>query len=65
MVRLNNQMIQENFQDELAEETTSVKITETREVILDYLNKSEVDLDKNRLMQIFDTLHMEALNDEG
>ena len=52
---------QENFSDELASEATTVKITETREVIADYLDKSNVDIDKSRLLEIFDELYMEAM----
>lgn len=57
-------VIQENFQDELVETATTVKLNSTREVIFDYLEKSTIDLDKIRLMSIFDDLHIEALNAE-
>lgn len=57
--------IQEAFQDELSEETTQeVDLTNTRDIIVEYIANSNIDLDADRLMSIFDELYSLAQTEE-
>lgn len=55
--------IQEIFVDELSEEKATVDITKTRDVIVEYLDGSEVDLDKDKILSIFDSLYNQAISE--
>lgn len=54
--------VQEVFVDELSEERATVDIMKTRDVISEYLDNSNLTLDKNRVMIIFDEIHSEAMH---
>lgn len=57
--------VQETFQDELSEETTKeVDLTKTRDIISEYIANSQIDLDSNRLLGIFDELYSLAQTEE-
>lgn len=56
--------IQETFVEELSEEASTVDIKDTRDVIIEYLNNSDVELDKEIILAIFDDLYNQAILDE-
>jgi DNA repair exonuclease SbcCD nuclease subunit len=55
--------IQEIFSDTLSEDVVSVDITKTRDVIIEYLDGSKIDLDKDKILSIFDELYNAAINE--
>ena len=55
--------VQEIYIDELSEEKATVDITKTRDIIMEYLDNSNIDLDKEKIMSIFDDLYNQAIHE--